>query len=226
MAPKQTGAIVAFGDSLTDGTNSTADVNARWPDELARRIMAQPGNQKMGVLNEGMAGGRLLHDSLGANALARFDRDVLSQTGVTHVIVQLGNNDIGVGWAGGLNPAEAVSADQIIQGQQQLIERAHEKGLKIFGCTLTPFENAFVPGTPFPLFSPANEMKRQDVNRWIRQSGEYDAVIDFDRILRDPSAQTKVLPVYDSGDHVHPKDSGYKAMADAINLALFRTGDN
>ena len=225
-ASRQTGAIVTLGDSITDGTQSTADANNRWPDQLARRLIAQPGNPMMGVLNAGLAGNRLLHDVLGPNGLARLDRDVLTQPGVTHVIVQLGNTDIGEGWPGGSNPADEVTADQIIQGHKQLIERAHARGLKIYGCTLVPFEGAVVPGTPFPLFSAANEVKRQAVNAWIRTSGEYDGFIDFDQVLRDPNSPTRILARFDSGDHVHPTDAGYKAMADFIDLKLFKNGDN
>jgi lysophospholipase L1-like esterase len=215
-ASNQTGAVVIFGDSITDGTHSTQDANKRWPDQFAQRLMALPGNRTIGELNKGIAGGRLLHDSLGPSGLARFDRDVLAQTGVTHVIVQMGNNDIFT-----LNPAEDVTADQIIQGHRQLIERAHAQGLKIYGCTLNPVEGFLLPGTPLPVFSPAGEVKRQAVNAWIRMSGEYDGVIDFDRVLRDPNAPTKILPSLDSGDHAHPTDAGYKALADAIDLKLF-----
>jgi lysophospholipase L1-like esterase len=196
------------------------DANARWTDQLAQRLLEQPGDRPMGVLNQGIAGGRLLHDSLGPNALARFDRDVLAQTGVTHVIVQLGGNDIFT-----LNPSEEVSIDEIIQGHKQLIQRAHAKGLRIFGCTLTPLEGFLLPGTPFPVFSPAKEVKRQAVNAWIRTSGEYDAVIDFDRVLRDPNSPSKILALYDSGDHGHPNDAGYQALADAIDLRLFTNGE-
>jgi len=217
LASKHTGAIVAFGESLTDGTQSTLNANARWPDQLARRLLAQPGNRATGVLNEGIAGSRLLHDGLGPNGLARFDRDVLAQTGVTHVIVQAGLNDIFT-----LNPAEEVTVEQMIQSFRQLIERAHAKGLKIFVSTLTPLEGFLLPGTPFPLFTPAKEVKRQLVNAWIRTSGEFDDVIDFDLLLRDPASPSKLLPFYDSGDHAHPNDLGYKAMADAIDLRLFR----
>jgi lysophospholipase L1-like esterase len=220
-APKQTGAIVVFGDSITDGSQSTVDANHRWTDELARRLMAQPGNQKMGVLNEGIAGGRLLHDSLGPNALARFDRDVLTQTGVTHVIVQMGDNDIFT-----LNPAEEVKVDQIIQGHKQLIVRAHASGLKIYGCTLTPVSGFVIPGTPFPVYSAAGELKRQAVNAWIRTSGEYDGIFDFDQVLRDPNSPARILPLLDSGDHAHPTDAGYKALAGIIDLKLFKTGKN
>jgi lysophospholipase L1-like esterase len=220
VASGQTGTIVAVGESVTDGSQSTVDANARWTDAFARRLLAQPGNRAMGVLNEGIAGGRVLHDSLGPNALARFDRDVLAQTGVTHVIAQVGDNDIFT-----VNPAEEVTVGQIIQGLRQLIQRAHANGLKIFGCTLTPVEGFLVPGTPVPVFSPAGEIKRQAVNAWIRTSGEYDDVIDFDRVLRDPNSPSKILSLFDSGDHGHPTDAGYKALADAIDLKLFTRGE-
>jgi len=174
----------------------------------------------MGVMNKAIAGNRILHDSLGPNALARFDRDTLASTGVTHVIVQLGGNDIF-----NINPTEVVSFDQVIQGHKQLIERAHAKGLRIYGCTLTPVQGFLIPGTPFPVFTLANEAKRQAVNAWIRTSGEYDAVIDFDRVLRDPDAPTRILPLYDSGDHGHPTDAGYRALADSIDLRLFSDDD-
>jgi lysophospholipase L1-like esterase len=220
LASRLSGAIVALGESIVDGTQSTVDANTRWPDQLARRLLARPGNRAMGVLNEGLAGNRLLHDGLGPNGLARFDRDVLAQTGVTHVIVQAGGNDIFT-----LNPAEEVTVEQVIQGHRQLIERAHAKGLKIFGCTLTPVEGFLLPGTPFPVFTPAKEVTREVVNAWIRTSGEYDDVIDFDRVLRDPNSPTRILAAYDSGDHGHPNDLGYRAMADAIDLSLFRDDD-
>jgi lysophospholipase L1-like esterase len=225
MAPGQTGAIATFGDSTTDGTQSTVDANHRWPDQLARRLIAPSRDEKKAVVNTGLAGNRLLHDSLAPNGLARFERDVLSQSGLTDVIVLLGNADIGEGWSGGSNPSEEVTADQIIQGYKQLIERAHAKGLKIYGATLTPFEGFVVPGTPFPFFSPGNEQKRQEVNEWIRTGGEYDGVIDFDKVLRDPNHPSRLLALYDSGDHVHPTDHGYRALADAIDLKLFRRRD-
>ena len=219
-ASRQMGVIVALGESIEDGTQSTVDANARWTDQLARRLVVQPGSRAMGMLNEGIAGSRLLHDSLGPNGLARFDRDVLAQTGVSHVIVHVGANDIFT-----LNPAEEVTVEQVIQGQKQLIERAHAKGLRIFGCTLTPLEGFLVPGTPFPVFTPAKEVKRQAVDAWIRTSGAYDAVIDFDRVLRDPNAPSKIIAVYDSGDHGHPTDAGYQALANAIDLRLFTNGE-
>jgi lysophospholipase L1-like esterase len=219
----EVGAIGTFGDSTTDGTHSTLDANHRWPDELARRL--QQSHHKLGVLNAGLAGNRLLHDSLGPNGLARFDRDVLSQPGLSQVIVLLGNADIGEGWSGGIDPAGEVTADQIIQGYRQLIERAHSRGVKIYGATLYPFEGSVVPGTPFPLFSPENEQKRQMVNNWIRTAGEYDGVVDLDKVLRDPDHPSQLLPIYDSGDHGHPTDAGYKAMAKAIDLTMLRDRD-
>lgn len=218
MSSSGSGAIVIFGDSFTDGTHSTEDANHRWPDELARRLMAQSGNRNVGVLNEGLAGNRLLHDSLGPNALARFDRDVLAQTGVTHVIVLIGSGDI-------VNPVDEVSADKIIQGHRQLIERAHAKGLKIYGGTLPPNEGFVVPGTSIPAFTPVNEAKRRAVNAWIRTGGGYDGVIDFDAVLRDPSVPTRLLASYDSGDHGHPNDEGYQKMAASIHLKLFRENE-
>jgi lysophospholipase L1-like esterase len=214
-APRQTGAIAALGDSITDGDQSSVGQNHRWTNELARRLV-QHNEHAMGMLNEGLDGNRLLHDVLGPNGLARFERDVLSQPGLAYVIVQLGNNDIFT-----IDPSETVTVDQIIQGHRQLIERAHAKGLKIFGCTLTPNQGFLLPGTPIPVWTPANELKRQALNAWIRTSGEYDAVIDFDRILRDPRQPARIRPALDSGDHGHPTDAGYKAMADSIDLTLF-----
>lgn len=215
LAPLQSGTIAAFGDSITDGAQSSVGQNHRWTDGLARRLVQQDGHA-MAMLNEGLDGNRLLHDVLGPNGLARFENDVLSQPGLAYVIVQLGNNDIFT-----LDPSETVTVDQIIQGHEQLIERAHAKGVKVFGCTLNPVQGFLLPGTPFPVWTPANELKRQALNAWIRTSGEYDAVIDFDRVLRDPSQPARINPALDSGDHGHPTDAGYKALADSIKLSLF-----
>ena len=216
---RQTGAIVTFGDSVTDGAASTPNTNNRWPDHLARRLLAQAGNRMMGVLNQSITGNRLLHDGIGPNGLARFDRDVLAQTGVTHVIVLLGNNDL---WTGEtILPAESVTAEEVIQGHRQLIQRAHARGLTIYGATLTPLQG-FVTAEVFPII----EAKRQMVNAWIRTSGEYDAVIDFDEITRDPNVPTRLLPLYDSGDHLHPNNAGYEAMGNAIDLKLFKNGED
>jgi len=211
-APASVGAIVAFGASLTDGARSTPDTNNRWPNHLARRLLAQL--TPMAVLDEGIGGNRVLSEGAfqaGLSALARFDRDVSEQTGVTHIIVaDMALNDIG-------NARENATptADDLIAGQKQLIERAHTRGLKIYGATLTPFEGA-------GYFTQVGETKRQAVNQWIRTSKSYDAVIDFDAATRDPSHPTRFLPQYDSGDHLHPNDTGYRTMADAIDLTLFK----
>jgi lysophospholipase L1-like esterase len=207
-APAGTGAVVAFGDSITDGARSTADMNARWPDHLARRFSARRGTQ-VAVLNAGISGNRVLGDGAGVSALARFDKDVLMQTGVTHVVIMEGINDIGIARS---NPGP--SAADLIAGHTQLIERARARGLRVYGATLTPFEGA-------AYWTPEGEAKRQALNQWIRTSGAYDGVIDFDMVTRDPAAPTKFLPAYDSGDHLHPGDAGYKAMGDAVDLALF-----
>ena len=218
LAPKQTGAVAILGDSVTDGSRSTPDTNNRWPDHLAQRLIAVDGNHGMAVLNLGIVGNKLLNEIIGPNALARYDRDVLTQTGVTHVIASLGNNDILFVFS----PADVVSVTQIIAGHRQLIRRARARGLKIYGATLTPFGG-------FPFASAAKESKRQAVNHWIRTSGEYDAVIDFDVVLRDPNDPTRLRSdaqiSYDSGDHLHPNDAGYQAMANAIDLALFKNNE-
>jgi lysophospholipase L1-like esterase len=205
-------AIVALGDSITDGDGSTPDSNSRWPDVLARRLISH--HFRISMLNEGIAGNCILHDFIGPNALARFDRDVLGQTEVRFVIVLEGINDIGTSSTLG-----DLTADEIIAGLQQLVRRAHARDLKIFGATLTPFEGTTIPG----YFSLQGEMKRETINEFIRTSGTFDDVIDFDKVVRDPSHPTQLLPAYDSGDHLHPNDAGYKAMGGSVDLSLFRT---
>ena len=225
------GAVVALGDSITDGAITTVDANHRWPDFLARRLQADPSLRHLGVLNKGIGGNRLLHDGntlpdgsfagigplFGDSALARFDRDVLAQPGARHVIVLLGVNDIGQ--PGSISPtSEAVTVQELIAGYRQLIARAHERGLAIHGATITPFQDTTIPG----YYTAENEAKRLAVNRWIRTGGEWDGVIDFDRAVRDPDHPLRMLPAYDSGDHLHPNDAGMQAMAGAIPLRLFR----
>jgi lysophospholipase L1-like esterase len=211
MAPQQAKAVVVLGDSLTDSNLSTLDTNNRWPDQLARRLIA--ARRQIGVVNQGTAGNRVLQDGPGGESgLHRFDRDVLSQSGVAWVIVILGINDLR-----NRNPVEA-SAEDMIAGYKQLILRAHARGIKIFGGTLLPFENeTFTPGA----YTAEGEAKRQAVNAWIRTSGAFDAVIDFERALRDPDHPTRLLPKYDFGDHLHPNDLGYQLMGDTVDLALF-----
>ena len=211
MAPESVGAIVAFGDSITDGSRSTVDTNNRWPDHLARRLV-QAGT-RMAVLNAGIGGNRVLTEgayNAGINALARFEANVLGQAGATHVIVLEGINDIGNARQ---NPTP--TAEDLIAGHRQLIERAHTRGLKIFGATLTPFEGA-------AYFTKEGEAKRQAINQWIRTGKAYDGFVDFDQATRDPANPGRFLPQYDSGDHLHPNDAGYQAMGNAIDLAVFK----
>ncbi|HEY3848196.1 MAG TPA: SGNH/GDSL hydrolase family protein [Acetobacteraceae bacterium] len=215
VAEPGTGGIVALGDSLTDANISTHDAYASWPSQLARRLHARRGGRPMGVMNQGLGGNRILHDIRGDSGLRRFDRDVLAQPGVTHVIVLLGTNDLRNRQA---RPEEEANAPAMIAGLKQLALRAHARGVKIFGGTLTPFENeTFLPGA----WNPAREAVRQEVNAWIRQGGAFDAVVDFDAGVRDPEHPTAMLPIYDCGDHLHQSDRGYNHMGDIIDLSLF-----
>jgi lysophospholipase L1-like esterase len=215
LASSETGGVVAVGDSLTDANISTLDAHCRWPDQLARRLQARRGGRPIGVMNQGLGGNRILHDIRGDSGLRRFDRDVVAQPGVTHAIIVLGTNDLRNRWA---KPEEEVTADQMIAGLKQLALRARTAGIRIFGGTLLPFENeTFLPGA----WNPQREKTRQAVNEWIREGGAFDAVVDFDRALRDPEHPTSMLPGYDCGDHLHPSDLGYNKMGDAIDLSLF-----
>ena len=220
VVPERAGAIVAFGDSITDGAASTVNANHRWPDILAGRLTAEHKN--VAVVDEGIGGNRILHDAInpvvfGVNALASFDRDVLAQPGVRYVIVLEGINDLG--HAGTSAPlAEAVSADDLIAGMKQMIERAHEHQAKIFGATVTPFEGTVFKG----YYTPEKEVQRKRLNEWIRTSGAFDGVVNFEKAVADPANPNRMLPQYDSGDHLHPNDAGYKAMADAVDLSLFQ----
>ena len=213
-------AIVTFGDSITDGTASTVNANSRWPDVLARRL--KEAGLAVAVLNQGIAGNRVLSDGAGIGALARFERDVLSQSGVSHVVIFVGINDIG--WPGtAIEPGGIVrTADEIIVGYKQLIERAHLRSIKVIGSPLTPFENALA-GTPNQgYFTLEKEAKRIAVNTWIRTSGAFDGILDFERVLADPAHPAAIAAPYDSGDHLHPNDAGYKAMGESIDLKLFQ----
>ncbi len=216
LAPAGVGAVVTVGDSLTEGFGSTPDTNQTWPDLLSARLNGRSSRSARGVLNEGIGANRLLHEFSGNSALARFDRDVIAQAGVTHVVISEGVVDIGLPGVTGATD-EVVSAAQLIQGQRQLIERAHEKGIKVIGATLTPFG-----GLEFPGFdTPENEAKRQALNQWIRTGGAFDGVLDFDAVVRDPSAPNRLQTRYDHGDHIHLNDAGYAALANSIPLNLF-----
>jgi lysophospholipase L1-like esterase len=216
----QVRAIVTFGDSITDGTRSTVDANARWPDVFARRLKA--AGLAVAVLNQGIAGNRVLSDGAGVSALARFERDVLSQPGVSHVVIFLGINDIGFPGTA-IEPGGTVrTADEIIAGYKQMIERAHLRSIKVIGSPLTPFENALAGGPNQGYFTPEKEAKRLAVNNWIRTSGAFDGLIEFDRVVADPAHPSAIAAAYDSGDHLHPNDAGYKAMGEAVDLKLFQ----
>lgn len=209
LAGENAAAIVTLGDSITDGAQTTLDANHRWPDILADQLAARPGGASLAVLNEGISGNRLLHDVAGPSALARFDRDVLSQDGVRYLIVLEGINDIG--WPripGGKYSGDLVSAEDLIAALRQIADRAHAHGILAYGATLTPFGGAFYE-------TPDGEAEREAVNEWIRTSGAFDGVIDFDKLTRDPAHPQQFLPAYDSGDHLHPGDAGYEAMGRA-----------
>lgn len=210
--------IVALGDSITDGKGSTTNGNDRWTDVLAQRLQADPKRRDIAIVNQGIGGNRLLHDGLGPNALARFDRDVLAQPGVTHLILLEGINDLGT-----LTRDAPVSAAEhqahvarIIGAYRQIIARAHARGVKVIGATIMPFV-----GNDYYHADAQNEADRQAVNSWIRTPGHFDAVIDFDRVTRDPAHPDRLLSAYDDGDALHPSPKGYKAMGQAIPLSLF-----
>jgi lysophospholipase L1-like esterase len=211
--PRAAGAIVAIGNSITDGAGSTRDSNARWPDRLARRLLASSETPRA-VVNAGIGGNRVLSPTTGPSALARFDRDVLMQPGVTHVIILEGINDILRG-TNPPDPRDEISADELIAGLKQLADRAHERGLVVIGATLAPIGGLARGG-------PAAQAKVDAVNAWIRTGGAYDGVIDFYKATGDPAQPDRFKPEYDSGDHLHPSDAGYRAMGDAIDLKLFR----
>jgi len=218
MAPAGARAIVALGDSITDGHASTTNGNDRWPDDLARRLLRRMPQRHLSVLNQGIGGNRLLLDGLGPNALARFNRDVLAQPGVRYLIVLEGINDIGMFGRSGPHsrPEHEALVHGIIGALQQIVMRARQHGIIVYGGTIMPFA-----GSTFYQPGPLTEADLHAVNRWIRAPGHFDGVIDFARVMRDPKHTDHLLPAYDSGDHLHPSPAGYRAMAKAIPLSLF-----
>ncbi|HUX46347.1 MAG TPA: SGNH/GDSL hydrolase family protein [Terracidiphilus sp.] len=217
LAPPGAASVVALGDSITDGHASTTNGSDRWTDVLAERLQAAPKMRSIAVLNQGIGGNHLLTDGLGPNVLARFDRDVLAQTGVRWLIVFEGVNDLGaLAREGEVSPERHKDLVQrMIAAYQQILTRAHAHGLRVFGATITSFVGSdyYNPG-------PASEADREAINAWIRAPGHFDAVLDFDQVLRDPAHPDHLLPAYDCGDHLHPNPAGYRALGDSIPLTL------
>ena len=210
QANHSTAALVTLGDSITDGRGSGTDKNDRWPDDLARRLQASKDARQVAVLNAGIGGNCVLHGGLGPTALSRFGRDVLSQSGVRWLIVFEGVNDIGTSRDANV----AAVGRNLVAAYKQFIYQAHAHRIRVYGATITPFGGSFYD-------TPAHEAVRQTVNEWIRTGGGFDAVIDFDAVLRDPRHPRRLLRAADSGDHLHPNERGYHKMADAIGLKLF-----
>jgi len=217
-APPKAAAIAALGDSITDGHGATTDGNNRWTDVLAQRLQTENAKHPRAVINEGIGGNRLLLDGLGPNALARFDEDVLAPAGVRYAIVLEGVNDLGMTTREGEIAASEHEAlvRRILSAYEQMIMRAHAHGIEVIGATILPFV-----GSQFYHPGPATEADRQAINEWIRTRGHFDAVIDFDKVVRDPEHPDHLLAKFDSGDHLHPSVAGYAAMAQAIPLTLF-----
>jgi lysophospholipase L1-like esterase len=218
LALPEAASIVALGDSITDGHGATTNGNDRWTDVLAQRLQASPNTRNIGVSNQGIGGNHLLIDGLGPNALARFDRDVLAPAGVRWVILFEGVNDLGgLARNGEVTPPEhAALVKRVLSAYEQIVLRAHAHGLRVLGATITPYAGSdyYHPG-------PLSETDRQAVNTWIRAAGHFDAVIDFDSVVRDPQHPDRLLPTYDCGDHLHPSPAGYRAMGETISLSLF-----
>jgi lysophospholipase L1-like esterase len=212
LAPADSCVIVALGDSITDGFTTTLDGNMAWPALLAKRLASNKATRNAAVLNQGISGNQVVRDGAGVSALARFDRDVLGRPGVKWVILLEGINDINI--RGRSNGPDALTSDELIAGYRQIIERAHLNGIKVVGATIMPEEGV-------PTASERGEEIRQAVNRWIRDKGNFDAVVDFDLVIQDRSHPARINPAFDPGDHIHPNDAGNKAMADAFDLTIF-----
>lgn len=213
LAPADAFTVVALGDSITDGFATTRDADRAWPTLLAKRLLADKPTQHVSVVNQGISGNQVLRDGAGVSALARFDRDVLSRAGVKWVILLEGINDINI--RGRTEGPNALTSDELIQGYRQIIERCHEYGIRVIGVTIMPEEGV-------PTASERGEAIRQAVNVWLRAKGNFDAVVDFDAVVRDPERPTRIRQQLDPGDHIHPNDAGNQAMADAFDLSVFK----
>jgi lysophospholipase L1-like esterase len=213
VAPADAFTVVALGDSITDGFATTRDANQAWPALLAKRLSANRGTQHVAVVNQGISGNQVLRDGAGISALARLDRDVLSLPGVKWVILLEGINDINL--RGRTEGPNSLTSDELIWGYRQVVARCHEHGIKVMGATIMPEEGV-------PTASERGEEIRQTVNRWIRTAGNFDAVVDFDAVVRDPQRPIRLKQEFDPGDHIHPNDIGNQAMADAFDLGLFQ----
>lgn len=208
-------AVAILGDSITDGRGSTTNGNDRWPDILSQRLRANPPTAQVAVLNQGIGGGRVLRDGLGPSALSRLDRDVIAQPGVKWLIILKGVNDLGTAVGARLRGEPYATADDLIAAYEQIIRRAHDHGIKVYGATIMPWEGFAMYHTP------ESEAERQKVNDWIRTSGQFDAVIDFDAAARDPAHPGKLSVATDGGDHLHLSADGYRIIAESIDLKLF-----
>ena len=207
---EKTSVVVTFGDSITDGFKSTADKNLRYPNQLDTLLQAGGTLGRASVVNSGIAGNRWLNNYMGPNGVSRFQRDALDITGATHLVILLGINDLGMG---AIAVTQSVTADQITTAMSNAVASAKARGVKVLLATLLPYKGAFY-------YSDAGEAKRQVINAWIRANKQIDALVDFDKAMQDPQNTTALLPVYDSGDHLHPNDAGYLQMVKTVSAAL------
>ena len=214
LAAAGAGTIVAFGDSITDGFSTTPNAQRAWPALLAASLQSDRATARWGVVNAGISGNRVRRDVVGTSALARFDRDVLGRAGVQWILLFEGINDITFSALPGVPASQSTTAAELIEALSQLIERAHARGIRVLGATLMPMGGLW-------LHNAETESMRQAVNRWVRTSGKFDAIVDFDAVTRDPQRPERLRPDFDSGDHIHPNDAGNAAMANAIDASIF-----